>query len=74
MDLYGPVGLKKYLRATLSCSDSHLCFFLRIHEIVPPDMTKEEVEKYLNELPPALEAEKQVDLIYYNQDEQSFFV
>jgi len=74
LDLYGPVGLKKFLRTTLSCSDSHLCFYITIHEIVPNDMSKEEVENYVKNLPCALETEKEADLIYYNENEKSYLV
>lgn len=46
LPIVGPVGLKNFLRQTLSLSDAHLNFRLDIHEIVPPEMTEEQVKKY----------------------------
>ncbi|KAL9647304.1 hypothetical protein ABK040_011671 [Willaertia magna] len=50
LHIYGPLGLKSFLRQTLSLSDAHLGFVLKVHELVPKDMTKEDVVKYEKQL------------------------
>ncbi|KAL0484599.1 zinc phosphodiesterase ELAC protein [Acrasis kona] len=72
LDIYGPIGLKKFLRASLSASDSHLGFLIKIHEVVPIDLSEEDLQKYVTELPQALECEKEVSLIRYESENHCF--
>ncbi|KAF0971840.1 hypothetical protein FDP41_010063 [Naegleria fowleri] len=56
--IVGPLGLKNFLRQTLSLSDAHLNFRLDIHELVPPDTDEEGVKIYDEEqCPPPLSCE-----------------
>ncbi len=75
VDLYGPIGLRAMLRHSLRWSDSHLAFKYRVHEIVPQDMSEEEVEKYLKDLPEQHdELEQPAPLIRYDDSAHSFYV
>eukprot|EP01080_Neovahlkampfia_damariscottae_P005411 gene5411-9224_t len=47
LPIFGPVGLRKFLRTTMALSDSHLSFKLQIFEIVPPEMKDEDLEELI---------------------------
>jgi len=45
LEIYGPVGLRNYLRSALTFSYSRLPIYYRVHELVPPEQEAKEFKE-----------------------------